>query len=368
MMARYRLVLTICLCVLLVFPGVAYGGETERTNGYFVAVDEQNNEIFATAHELEIGDTFIAANNIEYQVKKIKGDKVYLKKLGKVSLLGNAGSAAIIANDMIVGERTLAQADQGKGKIAIYQTHSDESYVPSDGTESKKGNGGIVKVGETLSESFEKAGVKAIHSTVSHYPHDGMAYERSRRTAAQLLKEKPYALFDVHRDAAPAEKYAKIIEGKGYTKIMMVIGKQNPNYNANLAFAKKLKAAVDKEYPGLIQGILLKNGKYNQDLSPRAVLLEFGAHRNARESAERAAAAFAAATNNIVGGQGPAAAPTPVETRGNVSSALIWLGVIGFIGIGGFMLLNGMSLKEMGGKISREFASAIKSIQIKRKK
>ena len=37
-----------------------------------------------------------------------------------------------------------------------------------------------------------------------HDPHDAMAYDRSRRTAAELLKKNPIALLDIHRDAVPA--------------------------------------------------------------------------------------------------------------------------------------------------------------------
>ena len=51
------------------------------------------------------------------------------------------------------------------------------------------------------------------------------------------------------------------------TKVQIVLGRTNPNLKANEAFAKQVKAVVDKKYPGLIKGIFYGDGKYNQDLS-----------------------------------------------------------------------------------------------------
>jgi len=57
---------------------------------------------------------------------------------------------------------------------------------------------------------------------------------------------------------------------------MIVIGRSNPNMNANLEFARQIKATADKIYPGLMRGIYMGRGDYNQDLYPRALLFEIG--------------------------------------------------------------------------------------------
>ena len=46
----------------------------------------------------------------------------------------------------------------------MYSTHSDESYVPSDGESSKLENAGIYDVGEALAESFEERGIEVVYS------------------------------------------------------------------------------------------------------------------------------------------------------------------------------------------------------------
>ncbi len=48
----------------------------------------------------------------------------------------------------------------------------------------------MLQVGKSLAASLTQKGVKAIHSTTSHDPHDGGAYDRSRRTLVQLLKDR----------------------------------------------------------------------------------------------------------------------------------------------------------------------------------
>ena len=62
------------------------------------------------------------------------------------------------------------------------------------------------------------------------------------------------------------------------SKVRLLVGKSNQNKDANLSFAKQIKAVGDKIYPGLIKDIYMGKGTYNQDLAPRSILLEFGTH------------------------------------------------------------------------------------------
>ena len=67
------------------------------------------------------------------------------------------------------------------------------------------------------------------------------------------------------------------------SKVRLLVGKGNQNKDANLSFAKQIKAVADKMYPGLIKDIYMGKGAYNQDLAPRSVLLEFGTHTLPKE-------------------------------------------------------------------------------------
>ena len=125
-----------------------------------------------------------------------------------------------------------------------------------------------------------------------HLPHDRGAYRRSRVTAQQLLKKSPDAIFDVHRDAAPWDAYAVEVDGDMVTRIQIVVGLSHPGTAANKKYAFDLKGYADRIHPGLVRGVFLIWGGYNQDLSPLSLLLEVGAHTNSKEAAMRGISLF----------------------------------------------------------------------------
>ncbi|AZK59176.1 Stage II sporulation protein P [Candidatus Desulforudis audaxviator] len=83
-----------------------------------------------------------------------------------------------------------------------------------------------------------------------------------------MLAEEPDAVFDIHRDAAPWYAYAEKVDGEWLAQIMFVVGRQNPHFATNRGFAFDLKNYIDGVYPGLIRGVFIANGNYNQDLHP----------------------------------------------------------------------------------------------------
>lgn len=182
---------------------------------------------------------------------------------------------------------------RGEGFIGIYHTHNDESYIPTDGTASVNGRGGIHRVGDVLGRELAQHGFRVVKSEALHLPHDRGAYRRSRRTALKMLPKNPLVLLDVHRDATPPEFYREVVKGEPVTQIRLVVGRENPFHRTNLAFARRLKAEADRSFPGLVKGIYYGRGNYNQDLGPRTLLIEVGAHTNSRIRAERGAAMFA---------------------------------------------------------------------------
>jgi stage II sporulation protein P len=185
---------------------------------------------------------------------------------------------------------------------------------------------------------------------------------------------RPDAMFDVHRDAAPPEAYKANINGQDVTKVQLVVGKYNPQVKANEDFALKLKATSDQKYPGLVKGIFYaKGGDYNQDLNPRNLLLEVGAHTNDRAAAERGVALIGNVIPTAVygaggGGGGGAAAPAgaPETAAPGVSGSTKAIGwIVGIAAVGGiaFLLLSSGSTKDAGAKWNQfwntEFANLI---------
>ena len=334
--------------------------EEERRQGYYTMVEAETGRIVCrTGLVIRPGDEYLTADNLRYRVRRVEGDTAYAEFRGREKLETASAPRANWFGRLLGG--LVAPGRRGAKKpVAIYHTHDDESYVPTDGTDSIQGRGGVVRVGEVLADWLRREGIPAVHSEAPHDPHDGMAYERSRRTAVELLRRNPAALLDIHRDAAPRQEYAEEIGGTGVTRIQIVLGRTNPNFKANEAFAKQIKAAIDRKYPGLIKGIFYGAGKYNQDLSPRALLLEFGAHTNARQSAERAAGIFARAAGGLL------ATPSRAALRGQNAGAwraLLWILGAAVVGALLFLFLNASGLAEAGRNLGRffrrEFASAL---------
>lgn len=327
----------------------------ERADGYYSFLDPEGKVIFQTALQVSLGDEFIAEDNSHYRVTRMEKDKAYCEYLGKISLRPEERSEPATWFSALFPLR-ISPVNAVRGKtVAIYHTHSDESYVPSDGSASIYARGGIFKVGNAMASRLKRLGLSVIHSTTPHDPHDAMAYTRSRRTAVELLRRHPAAIFDVHRDAVPREQYVATVNGENVTKVTLVVGRENPKIKANLNFAKQLKEINDRENPGLIKGIFLARGGYNQDLFDRALLIEVGTHENTRAAAERGVELFAASVPRALGVAGTPARtqPAPVTQRTGSWSALAWTLVLLIVGGAAYLYLSTGSWAEIKRKIER---------------
>jgi stage II sporulation protein P len=239
----------------------------------------------------------------------------------------------------------------------VYYTHNDESYTPTDGQPTIKGNGGIYKVGGAFAQRLVALGYAVEDDQTRHDPHDANAYQRSRRTFTRLLEQKPSALFDIHRDSAPLEDYQFTIDGRKAAKMLLVVGRQNQNRETTMNYAKQIKAAADSKYKGLIRGIFIAHGNYNQDLNPQAMLVEIGTQYNTREEAERSAALFADLVPLFLAPPGPPPAagtvPPPASPSGGYwHDILTILGVLA-AGIAGFLFVSTGSWREAKRKLAR---------------
>lgn len=248
---------------------------------YYTIRDTEGNIVLQTGIKIYKNDEYINEQNIHYVVTSVKGKEAVAVVKNQIS----ADTRDIPAASLFLPDKLL-KPDFSDISVAIYHTHSDESYIPTSGTSSKRADGDIFKVGKALKERLEKPGIKVYHSLNAHDPHDINAYHRSRRTAIDLVKKGPDALLDIHRDSAPLSAYQANIKDTQVARVMIVIGRSNPNMQVNLDYARRVKAAADKIYPGFLRGIFIGKGDYNQDLYPTALLFEVGTEQNSLKEAE----------------------------------------------------------------------------------
>jgi stage II sporulation protein P len=262
-------------------------GET-NSGEYYTVRDDKGTTIFQTGLAVHIDDRYISENNVEYVIIKIEGMEA------KATIVQSQNEANLNLNNnetqTVFGIKPkITTAAAKDSHVVIYHTHTDESYIPTDGKASQPGEGGVFEVGDALTATLKNAGVSVTHSRQTHDPHDINAYHRSRRTAPQLIKEQPDAIYDIHRDSAPVSAYYTTINGTDSARVMMVVGRSNPNMKTNLAYARSIKEWADELYPGLVRGIFMGRGDYNQELYPTAMLFEIGTEKVSKDLAENAA-------------------------------------------------------------------------------
>lgn len=336
----------------------------DSSRGFYTWIDEQGTRITYTAIRPAPGDSYIDADNRLYEVVAVEEDRtvrarfveeVELPRLtrGPASGAGpvhadpvarlnatakNAGATTSAADDR---RHVPAQArtDGATGPIGIYHSHNAESYFETSSEEFTEPHGDIVDVGRALQEELERQGYKVIHSTNSHLPHDGGAYQRSRATVRELLEQGAVALIDVHRDAIPAEVYRTEVAGEEMTKVRLVVGRQNPNREANLELAKRVKALADEEYPGLVKGIFHARGNYNQDVGPRTLLLEFGTHETSLDEAVRSTK-FIAEIFPEAAGLAPGTGGAADAIGGAGLRSALWFALIAAVGVFAYLWVN----------------------------
>ena len=193
--------------------------------------------------------------------------------------------------------------------VLIYHTHAMESYTPQSGEDYTEEvpfrtadlDYNMVSIGTRLAELLENAGISVLHDTTLHdaASYNG-SYASSRETVEKYLAQYPSIrlVLDIHRDAAEdgnGHQVAATAEtAQGDTaRLMLELGSEagglyKPNWQDNYALAVKLQAVLEQESPGLCRELHLTDQRYNQDLSPGALLIEVGAAGNSHDEALRA--------------------------------------------------------------------------------
>lgn len=362
--------LLLWLLPLLLLPMAGYG---EGYSVWYIRT-EKDEALTEICEEPSVGDAYISGDNLLYEVVSVKGDTAVARLIGEAEL----PSVAWMDADAALPVSALSR------RIALYCTHSDESYEPSDGYYTTTDRGSIYQIAQSLAAALTEKGIQATADDTLHHPHDAGAYRRSRQTAVQLLTgSAPDCLIDVHRDGIPdPASYAVTIGGKEASKIRLLVGRGNQNAEANKQFALTVKAVADRVYPGLIKDIYLGKGTYNQDLLPRSILLECGTYTLEKERVLVSMPMMAdvlqrALYGGVVGsagrvvsdvGQGSAekggitqgAADTASPASEGVGSGVVFLCALLLVGVVGFALLSagswkggmhkaGRSLREMTG-------------------
>lgn len=191
--------------------------------------------------------------------------------------------------------------------VYLYFSHNRESYLPylkgeTDPDRAYHSKFNVTNVGDKLKEALEANGIGAeVDKTdIMGQVKFAQSYQESRslvQSAMTQNRDLKYFI-DIHRDSRRKEVTTGMIKGKSYAKLAFVIGAEHSNYEKNLQLANVLHERLNKKYPGISRAVIQKqgagtNGKFNQDLSGRAILIEFGGVDNTFEELFNTAEALA---------------------------------------------------------------------------
>ena len=206
-------------------------------------------------------------------------------------------------------------------KVLILHTHGSESYTKtedykeSSAYRTKDTGYNVVSVGEKIKAVLESGGIGVVHDKTLHdVPSYNAAYVNARESMEKYLKKYPTIslVLDIHRDSVADEngkemEFSIDVGKESVAKLMLVVGTDaggltHPNWPENMSLAVKLHAQLEKNTPGICRAISFRNQRFNQDLSPGALIVEVGSAGNTRQEALAAAERLARGILDIAGG------------------------------------------------------------------
>jgi len=209
-------------------------------------------------------------------------------------------------------------------RVLILHTHTTESYtqrkepyVESADYRTLDESYNMLSIGSIVAGILSDNGIGVVHDRQLHdYPSYNGSYNDARKSILSYLEQFPgiELVLDLHRDAADTEngqlRPLVTVAGEAVAQLMLVMGTDesglsHESWQENLSLALKLQAQLERQAPGITRPTILRAQRFNQDLSPGALLVEVGAagntHEEARRAAEQLAHAIVALAKGTVG-------------------------------------------------------------------
>ena len=224
----------------------------------------------------------------------------------------NNASACALDAAMLTGDFAAKCGADGP-QVLIVHTHgteaytmpAGEAYAPSDDHRTLEENKNMLRVGDEIAQVLTDMGLETLHDRgLYDYPNYSGAYNRSLAAVEEWREKYPSIVYvlDVHRDAvsdgAGNEYKLLCAENANAAQLEMVLGTsgggaEHPQWRENLKLACAVQETLLGEYPTLMRPIVLRNSRYNQQVTPGALLVEVGTAGNSLDEAIEAGRLFA---------------------------------------------------------------------------
>lgn len=198
------------------------------------------------------------------------------------------------------------KTDTDSPQVLIYHTHTSESYMDEDVdyfyesyySRTQNDDFNVVAVGDAITETLNKKGIKTIHDKTVHDSTYNGSYDRSVQTVNSVMSEYKdiKVVLDIHRDAIGTEenkvKPVFTYNGRKGAQIMILSGcdyyneRGFENWQNNLNFALKIQNTAETMYPGMTRPLSFDYFAYNEYVCDGSLLIEVGAEANSIDEAE----------------------------------------------------------------------------------
>ena len=238
-------------------------------------------------------------------------NKNIIKKIEKITISKNQMFSLLKEDYQEVS--TSKAIDYREPIIYLYNSHPTEEYQSSTFGEFSLDPTVIIS-NYILEDIFNKNGYLTLveERLVSDVLEEknwnyASSYKASRMFLEDSITKYPSLKYfvDIHRDSLTRNLTTITIDNRDYAKVLFIIGLENDNYEENLVFTEKIDDKLNEYYPGLSKGIYKKegpgvNGIYNQDFSPKTILIEIGGYENTTTEVLNTAIAFSKCMMEVI--------------------------------------------------------------------
>lgn len=282
--------------------------------------DLQPNEEFIKSTEDKLKESARRLNRKRlFKRLSIVSSGLVISAIAVIFILSSINKDTLNTNAIMKSNSASVVKNQ-KPLVYIYHTHNYESFYSEIGKNDSDSKAvmdpskNITSVGKKLSRDLEENNIKNVHDNtdiMGILKNENLrfydAYTVSRKPLEEALKKYTHIqmVFDIHRDSLDRKTTTINIKGTDYSKILFEVSKTSNRYDNNLKFAEQLHNEIEKKYPGLSRGVVIKSASknqntYNQELMDQSVLLEIGGVENTLEEEYRTADILSEAIENII--------------------------------------------------------------------
>lgn len=254
---------------------------------------------FVLIMKTDFNDFIIYTLDNKYNIEKY--NNIFYKSINKLVKSNKEityNEEVIDNNDEVIGNPI----------IYIYNTHDTEKYS-LDGEYDYSIRPSVKIASYILKDHLNDLGISSYiqkRNIKDYLDKHNLNYNGSYTASRAYIKEDKnkgdFKIYiDIHRDSALYDKTLFKKDNKKYARFLFVVGKKNKDYKKNLEIVNYLNNKLNKDYKGLSRGIIYKESSiFNQDLSPRSILLEVGGVDNTLEEINNSLYVFSGILNDYI--------------------------------------------------------------------